>query len=104
MTEDIGHHGHDDQPDEQLHDYRVEDAAPGREIDEWIDAIISKPWFAALKSLPGDRGLWVGTEDELMEELKERVSPDAALSEEFQKSFLLAHERSSSRLRTSTGP
>ncbi len=86
MTKNIGHHGHDDQPDEQLHDYRVEDAAPGREIAEWIDAIISKPWFAALKSLPGDRGLWVGTEDELMEELKERVSPDAALSEEFPSS------------------
>jgi hypothetical protein len=86
VTKNIGHHGHDDQPDEQLHDYRVEDAAPGREIDEWIDAIISKPWFAALKSLPGDRGLWVGTEDELMEELKERVSPDAALSEEFPSS------------------
>jgi hypothetical protein len=83
VTKNIGHHGHDDQPDEQLHDYRVEDAAPGREIDEWIDAIISKPWFAALKSLPGDRGLWVGTEDELLEELKERVSPDAALSEDF---------------------
>jgi hypothetical protein len=104
VTENIGHHGHDDQHDEQPYDYRIEDAEPGREIDEWIDAIISKPWFAALKSLPGDRGLWVGTEDELMEELKERVSPDAALSEEFQKSFLLAHERSSSRLRTSTGP
>jgi hypothetical protein len=86
VTKNIDHHGHDDQPDEQLHDYRVEDAAPGREIDEWIDAIISKPWFAALKSLPGDRGLWVGTEDELMEELKERVSPDAALPEEFPSS------------------
>jgi hypothetical protein len=83
VTKNIGYHGHDDQPDEQLHDYAVEDAAPGQEIDEWIDAIISKPWFAALKSLPGDRGLWLGTEDELMEELKERVSPDAALSEDF---------------------
>jgi len=83
MMENIGHHGHDDQHDEQPYDYRIEDAEPGREIDEWIDAIISKPWFAALKSLPGDRGLWVGTEDELMEKLKERVGPDAILSEDF---------------------
>jgi hypothetical protein len=73
VTENIGHHGHDDQHDEQPYDYRIEDAEPGREIDEWIDAIISKPWFAALKSLPGDRGLWVGTEEDLMEELKKRT-------------------------------
>ena len=73
MTENIGHHGHDDQHHEQPYDYRIEDAEPGREIDEWIDAIISKPWFAALKSLPGDRGLWVGTEEDLIEDLKKRT-------------------------------
>jgi hypothetical protein len=73
MTKNIGHHGHDDQHDEQPYDYRIEDAEPGREIDEWIDAIISKPWFAALKGLPGDRGLWVGTEEDLMEELRKRT-------------------------------
>jgi hypothetical protein len=86
MTEDIGHHGHDDQPDEQPYDYRIEDAAPGREIDEWIDAITRRPWFVALNSLPEDRGLWVGTEDELLEELKERVGPEATLSEDFPSS------------------
>ena len=78
MTENIGHHGHDDHLDA--------DAERHREIDEWIDAIISKPWFAALKSLPEDRGLWVGTEDELLEELKERVGPEATLSEDFPSS------------------
>jgi hypothetical protein len=86
MRENIGHHGHDDQHDEQPYDYRIEDAEPGREIDEWIDAIISKPWFAALKSLPGDRGLWVGTEEDLMEELKKRAVGGQAgdvASEEF---------------------
>ena len=57
MTENIGHHGHDDQPDEQPYDYWIEDAAPGREIDEWIDAITRRPWFVALKSLPGEAGL-----------------------------------------------
>ena len=86
MTDDFGQHGHDDQPGEQPYDYRVEDADPGREIDKWIDDITRRPWFVALNSLPGDRGLWVGTEDELMEELKERVGPDAALSEDFPSS------------------
>jgi hypothetical protein len=86
MTENIGHHDHDDQHDEQPYDYRIEDAEPGREIDEWIDAITRKPWFVALNSLPEDRGLWVGTEDELLEELKEGVGPEAALSEDFPSS------------------
>jgi hypothetical protein len=86
MTENIGHHDHHDQPDEQLHDYRVEDAAPRREIEEWIDAITRRPWFVALNSLPEDRGLWVGTEDELLEELKERIGPEATLSEDFPSS------------------
>jgi hypothetical protein len=88
MTENIGHH---DRPDEQLHDYRVEDAAPGREIDEWIDAITRRPWFVALKSLPGEAGLWVGTEEDLMEELKKRTveeqaGDDDVASEEFPSS------------------
>lgn len=87
MTENIGYHGHDDKPEEQVHDdYLDPDAERHREIEEWIDAITRRPWFVALKSLPGDRGLWVGTEDELLEELKERVGRDATLSDEFPSS------------------
>ena len=89
MTENIGHHGHDDQPDEQPYDYWIEDAAPGREIDEWIDAITRRPWFVALKSLPGEAGLWVGTDEDLMEELKKRtveVQAGDVASEEFPSS------------------
>jgi hypothetical protein len=78
MTQNIGHHGHDDQPDEQPYDYRIEDAEPGREIDEWIDAITRRAWFVALKSLPGEAGLWVGTEEDLMEELKKRTVEEQA--------------------------
>ena len=86
MTENIGHH---DQPDEQFHDYRGEDAAPGRVIDEWIDAKTRRPWFVALKSLPGEAGLWVGSEEDLMEELKKRtveVQAGDVASEEFPSS------------------
>jgi hypothetical protein len=87
MTENIGHHGHEDQPDEHLHDDHLDpDAERRREIEEWIDAITRRPWFVALNSLPEDRGLWVGTEDELLEELKERVGPEATLSEDFPSS------------------
>jgi hypothetical protein len=87
MTENIGYHGHDDKPEEQLHDDHFDAHAElYREIDEWVEAITRSPWFIALKSLPGDRGLWVGTEDELLEELKERVGPEATLSEDFPSS------------------
>src|SRR5918995_6794391 len=87
MTENIGHHGHNDQPDEHLHDDHLDpDAELRREIDEWIDTITRRPWFVALNSLPEDRGLWVGTEEDLMEELKERVGPEATLSEDFPSS------------------
>jgi hypothetical protein len=91
MKENLGHHGHDDQPDVQFHDYQVEDAAPGREIDEWIDAITRRPWFVALKSLPGEAGFWVGTEEELIEELiarmlEERDGDDGGDAEDFPSS------------------
>jgi hypothetical protein len=91
MTENIGHHGHDDQHDEQVHDYQVEDAAPRREIDEWIYAITRRPWFVALKSLPGEAGFWVGTEEELIEELIARMLEEqdgvaAVVAEDFPSS------------------
>jgi hypothetical protein len=92
MTENIGHHGHDDQPDEHLHDDHLDaDAERHREIDEWIDAITRRPWFVALKSLPGEAGLWVGTEEDLMKELKKRTVEQQAgdvdvASEEFPSS------------------
>ena len=102
MTENIGHHGHDD----QSYDYRIEDAEPGREIEEWIDAITRRPWFAALKSLPGEGGFWIGTEEELIEELKARMleeqdDGDALVDEE---TSLLVQGRSSTRLMTWSGP
>ncbi len=78
MTDNIGQHGHDDQP-EQLDDtHRDTDSELRREIDECIDAITRRPWFVALKSLPGEAGLWVGTEEDLMEELKKRTVQEQA--------------------------
>jgi hypothetical protein len=85
MTENIGHHGHDDQHDEQPYDYRIEDAEPGREIEEWIVAIISKPWFAALKSLPGDRGLWVGTDGRHARGVRPRQEQRRRILEDFRE-------------------
>jgi hypothetical protein len=92
VTQNIGPHGHDDQPDEQLHDDHFDaDAERHREIDEWIDAITRRPWFAALKSLPGEVGFWIGSEEELIEELIARIleeqgDGDALVDEAFPSS------------------
>lgn len=75
MTQNIGHHGHDDQPDERLHDDHLDpDAERHREVAEWIDAITRRPWFGALKRLPGEAGYWVGSEEDLIEELRKRTA------------------------------
>jgi hypothetical protein len=92
VTQNIGPHGHDDQPDEQLRDDHVDaDAERHREIEEWIDAITRRPWFVALKSLPGEAGFWVGTEEELIEELiarmlEEQDDGDALVDQDFPSS------------------
>jgi hypothetical protein len=91
VTQNIGPHGHDDQP-EQLDDNHLDtDNELRREIDECVDEIIRRPWFSALKSLPGEAGLWVGTEEELIEELKVRILEegdcgDALVDEDFPSS------------------
>jgi hypothetical protein len=90
MTDNIGQHGHDDQP-EQLDDtHRDTDSELRREIDECIDAITRRPWFVALKSLPGEAGFWVGTEGDLIEELRRRTvevqAGDDGVAEDFPSS------------------
>jgi hypothetical protein len=91
MTDGIGQHGHDDQP-EQLDDNHLDtDSELRREIDECVDEIIRRPWFVALKSLPGEVGFWVGTEEELIEELiarmlEEQAGVAAVVAEDFPSS------------------
>ncbi len=53
-----------------------------REYEERIDEIRRRPWFAALEDLPGDGGLWVGTEADLMAYLRTRAG-DAGPQEDF---------------------
>jgi hypothetical protein len=47
---------------------------PRDELDRLVDEITREPWFEALKSLTDWSGLWVGTEEDLMEELKKRTA------------------------------
>jgi hypothetical protein len=58
---------------EEREDQAIEEGHPCDELDRLVDEIIREPWFVALKSLTDQSGLWVGTEEELIEELIARM-------------------------------
>jgi hypothetical protein len=82
MTNDAHERGEERDRDDR-HDRHDPDADRSREIDEWIEEITRRPWFVALESLPGEDGLWVGTEDELMTELEARTQLGASQPGDF---------------------
>jgi hypothetical protein len=58
--------------------------APSKEYEAWVDRIAEEPWFFALRELVEHQGQWwVGTEQELIEQLKGRVGEEASASEDF---------------------
>lgn len=62
--------------------------------DEWVERVMAEPWVAALEDLIKWSGLWVGTEEQLILEVKTRVGKKVAESEDFPSSFerLLAYQ------------
>jgi hypothetical protein len=77
MTNENRNHveDHEDRPAEEVH--------PRDALDRLVDETTSAPWFEALKSLTNRSGLWIGTEDELMAEIKACAGRDASGSEDF---------------------
>src|SRR5215204_5760970 len=51
--------------------------------NEWVEALREEPWFVALRDLVKWSGTWVGTEEELMGELRLRVDREVWESEDF---------------------
>ena len=48
--------------------------APSKEYEDWVSKIAEERWFAALEELVKHQGQWwVGTEQELIEQLKRRA-------------------------------
>ncbi len=58
--------------------------APSKDYEAWVDRIEEEPWFVALRELVEHQGQWwVGTEQELIEQLKRRTGEEVSASEDF---------------------
>jgi hypothetical protein len=57
---------------------------PTAEFDAWVDRIAREPWFVALRELVEHSGRWwVGTPEELIEQLKRRAGEEVSKSPDF---------------------
>jgi hypothetical protein len=54
---------------------------------KWLDAVMGEPWVTALFDLVRWDGVWVGTEEQLIKELKMRVGKVVRESEDFPTTF-----------------
>src|SRR4051812_41184269 len=54
---------------------------------QWLDEVMREPWVEALWDLVQADGVWVGTEEQLIQELKLRVGREVAESEDFPSSL-----------------
>ncbi len=51
--------------------------------NEWVEEVLSEPWFVALRDLVKWTGTWTGAEEKLMKEIKLRVNREVWESEDF---------------------
>lgn len=51
--------------------------------DKWVDAVMEEPWFVALRDLVRWGGVWTGTGEELVEQVRLRVGREVRESEDF---------------------
>ena len=65
----------------------LEWGVPNPAYDEWVDAIAEEPWFVALRDLVKWGGVWTGTEEELVAEVRLRVDREVGESEDFPSDF-----------------
>jgi hypothetical protein len=55
--------------------------------EKWVDELEGEPWFVALRDVAEPAGTWVGTEDELVEEVRRRVHRAVRESEDFPSDY-----------------
>ncbi len=55
--------------------------------EEWFEEVLREPWFVALQDLVKWTGAWVGTEEQLMEEIRLRVDREVWEFEDFPSDF-----------------
>jgi hypothetical protein len=54
---------------------------------EWLEKVMAEPWVQALEHLIRWTKLWVGTEEQLIEEIKIRVGKEVSASPDFPSSY-----------------
>jgi hypothetical protein len=54
---------------------------------EWLEKVMDEPWARAVEDMVRWTGIWVGTEEELIAELKMRVGSEVAASPDFPSSL-----------------
>jgi hypothetical protein len=57
------------------------------QYDEWLEKVMVEPWVAALEDLIKWTRLWVGTEEQLIGELKMRAGKEVSASPDFPSSY-----------------
>src|SRR5215210_6439323 len=55
--------------------------------DAWIQRVMSEPWAQAVENLVKWTRVWVGTEEQLIEELKMRAGKEVGASPDFPQSL-----------------
>jgi len=68
-----------------IRDYLEEQDEQGNTIplyNEWVEELLREPWFVALRDLVRWPGIWTGTEEQLMQEIRLRIDRDVWESED----------------------
>lgn len=73
-----------DCPDEQ---YLEEFEPDSTEYEDWLEKMMAEPWVTALEHLIWYSGLWVGTEEQLIEEIQLRAGKEVSASPDFPSTF-----------------
>lgn len=76
-----------DEPVEIIEDLETGQPRTNPRWSEWLEAVAQEPWLVAMYSLVRWSGTWVGTEEELIEEVRLRVGPEVRASEDFPSTY-----------------
>jgi hypothetical protein len=64
-----------------------EDPEAFERYERWLEQVMDEPWFTGLEDLVKWSGVWIGTEEQIIEELKLLAGREVSSSPEFPSSF-----------------
>lgn len=51
--------------------------------NRWVERVLSEPWVEAIREVVSEEGIWIGTEAELLREVRQRVPNSVLRSDDF---------------------